>query len=282
MKKTLLLLIVLCLTLYGGCTEKKDNSAAHVIGNVTIVSGGEEYTSLENWIYTKEKNGPAADGARKQAEEVAGELVSIPYMDDFHIVIDGEPQEYKSYSLYNGNFEQVYYRESEFSAPQDNGEYILFIELVWGDEENYTGYQYCFKLSVYIGSEGEGSAASAELDAAFVIDTSIYAEGSLYVDIIEGKTFVDLTQEGNIEVGSDELSNYQLCTNSTKITVTIPRGECEGTFWLYNTQHYSDFIMSFDLNQQNRSKTFTNLTSAFNYYIIASESLEDALITVTD
>ena len=147
MKKTLLLFIVLCLTLCG-CAEKKDDSTAPVIGTVTIVSGGEAYTSLENRIFAKEKNGPFADWARKQPEEVAGELTSIPYTDDFHIVIDGEPQEYISYSLYNGKFEQVYYRESEFAAPQDNDEYVLFIELVWGDEEDYTGYQYCFKLAV--------------------------------------------------------------------------------------------------------------------------------------
>ena len=147
MKKSLLLLIVLFLTLCG-CKAKEDDYAAPVIGNVIIVSGGEEYTSLENWIYTKEKNGPAADGARKQPEEVSGELISIPYTDDFHIVIDGEPQEYKSYSLYNDKFEEVYYRESEFAAPQDSDEYILFIELVWGDEEDYTCYQYCFKLVV--------------------------------------------------------------------------------------------------------------------------------------
>gem|GEM_PF-468467 len=146
--------------------------------------------------------------------------------------------------------------------------------------------------SVYIGAEGEGiliwekgmelSPASEELEAAFGIDRGIYAEGSLYVDIIEGKTYVDLTQTGKLEVNSDDLSNYQLYTNSAKITVTIPRGEYEGTFWLYNTQNDSDFIMTFDLNQQNRSKTFTNLTSAFNYYIVASESLGDAIAAVTD
>ncbi|MCL2002954.1 MAG: zf-HC2 domain-containing protein [Oscillospiraceae bacterium] len=147
-------------------------------------------------------------------------------------------------------------------------------------------------MSVYIGSEGDGiliwekgmelPPASEELESAFGIDRGLYAEGPSHVDIIEGKTYVDLTQAGKLEVNADELSFYQLYTNSSKITVTIPRGDYEGTFWLYNTQYDSDFIMTFDLNQQNRSKTFTNLTSAFNYYIAASESLEDALITVTD
>ncbi|MCL2084550.1 MAG: zf-HC2 domain-containing protein [Oscillospiraceae bacterium] len=159
------------------------------------------------------------------------------------------------------------------------------------DGANQQGYGVKI-TSVYIGPEGDGiliwekgmelPAAGEELEAAFGTDRGIYVENSFYLDIIEGKTHVDLTQAGKLEVSSDELSVYQLYTNSSKITVAIPQGDYAGTFWLYNTQHDSDFIMTFDLNQQNRSKTFTNLTSAFNYYIVASESLGGASITVTD
>ena len=100
--------------------------------------------------------------------------------------------------------------------------------------------------------------------------------------LLEGKTFADLSNMGKLEVSALEIENYQLYTNSTRITVSIPRGEYSGTFLLYNSQDTSDFIMSFDLDQSNRSRTFTALTASYNYYIVANVSDNSVIVTVSD
>lgn len=164
-KKFVLFMAFGCLTL-AACSSREmpdGNTPEQMTGTIAIFSAGETYAPLENWIFSKEENGPAADGARKQPQEVADELPAIPCGDDFQIVIDGEPQRNQSYTLYNDKFEQIYYRQSNFAAPRDEGEYILFVELVWGDEENYTGYQYCFKLAVV--SPQSGITASSQSEA---------------------------------------------------------------------------------------------------------------------
>ena len=76
------------------------------------------------------------------------ELEAILCGDDFEILIDGEPRNGLSYTLYNSSFEEEYYREADFSAPQDEGMYILSVEASWGNEKAYNGYQYWFKLEV--------------------------------------------------------------------------------------------------------------------------------------
>jgi len=101
------------------------------------------------------------------------------------------------------------------------------------------------------------------------------------IEISDGKTYVDLGQENKMEVSFGELADFQLRTNSTRITVSIPRGNYEGEFLLYDAQHDSDFIQSFTLDQSNRTRTFSGLTSAKNYFIVASGIDEDVIITIT-
>ena len=79
-----------------------------------------------------------------------------------------------------------------------------------------------------------------------------------------------------------DLPNYQLYANSTRIIVSIPRGDYAGTFYLYATDYPEDFIMTFELDQSNRTKTFTNLTSARNYFLVANGLNDSVLVTVTD
>ena len=119
--------------------------------------------------------------------------------------------------------------------------------------------------------------------ALFDIDMTDYGIGgaSSSVDIMNGKTYVNLT-EGSLVVISGDLPNYRFYTNSERIIVSIPRGEYAGTFYLYATDYPEDFIMTFELNQSNRTKTFTSLTSARNYFLVASGLNDSVLVTVTD
>lgn len=137
----------LCLSLCG-CNQNKPTPADYETGSIVVTSGGKTYSPLENWIFSHEQNGTIADGARKQPSEVAVELEAIPYGDDFELIINGEPFETPSYTLYNDKLEEEYYRQPNFNMPQSEGEYILAIELSWGNEENYSGYQYFFKLTL--------------------------------------------------------------------------------------------------------------------------------------
>ena len=95
-----------------------------------------------------------------------------------------------------------------------------------------------------------------------------------------GNDTVDLSL-GNLEVNAEELVGYRLYTNSTRISVSIPRGDYEGTIYLYDTQNLTDHIMQFELNQTTRSRTFTNLTSA-NIYLIRADGLDGCKITISD
>jgi len=101
------------------------------------------------------------------------------------------------------------------------------------------------------------------------------------IEILDGKTYVDLEEEQKLEVRVGELADLQLRTNSTKITVSIPKGNYEGEFLLYDAQYDSDFIQSFTLDQSNRTKTFSNLTSAKNYFIVANGINENVIVTIS-
>ncbi len=147
--KILALLIALALLALAACSGQSETGDTAVgIGTVSIVSGGKTYAPLENWINSLNSDGVAADGAGIQPDEVVNELEAIPYGDDFGIVIDGEPHNGPYYTLYNSNFEEAYYRGDAFSAPNDAGIYILIVDVSWGNEKAYEGYQYCFKLEV--------------------------------------------------------------------------------------------------------------------------------------
>lgn len=174
------------------------------------------------------------------------------------------------------------------------GEFAQSITFHLGfDVRNFVTFDPVAFTSLYIGS-GRDSVlvweagmelplASEQLEAMFMPDRGEFKEPLETIDILDGKTFLSLSDGQRIlEVRAHELANYQLYTNSKQISISIPRGEFESTFRLYDTQNTSDFIMEMKLDQQKRSGTFTNLTSARNYYIISSGIDESAMITVTD
>jgi len=128
----------------GLCGCSRDNGVS--VGNVKTVSEGEEYFPLLNWIFSLNKDGLVIDGERKQPQEVANELIAIPFGDDFQIVIDGKTTGEQFYILFDEKFEEMYYHQYEFESPPEKGEYILCIEIMWGTERQYEGYQYFFKF----------------------------------------------------------------------------------------------------------------------------------------
>ena len=96
-----------------------------------------------------------------------------------------------------------------------------------------------------------------------------------------GNDTVNLTL-GRFEVRAEELAGHRLYTNSTQITVSIPRSSHTGTFYLYDTQYLTDPIMQFELNQSECTKTFTGLTSAKIYLLMADGLDGGVTITISD
>lgn len=102
-----------------------------------------------------------------------------------------------------------------------------------------------------------------------------------YLPVLEGKSYIDLTGEGKIQVTGSELENYQLFTNSTNITVSIPKDvNVSGEFILYCTE-IDEELLQLTLDANNPSQTFAGCTSIRNYYIKAV-GVDDIVITVSD
>jgi hypothetical protein len=141
MKKALLVVVVILVfifTMYG-CQNK------NLVGSISIISSEKEYLPESNWINSLE-DGLAGDGMRKAPNEVSAGLDEIPLTGDLEIIIDGKTTGNPAYTLFNEDYEEVYYRNHEFKEPSEPGVYILLIELVWGNKTRYEGFQYFFKL----------------------------------------------------------------------------------------------------------------------------------------
>ncbi len=151
MRKTLapVCIILLALSLgLCGCAKK----AASVVGEVRLVTAGEEYApyvtkTFEYVQYKGDEKGIAADYQRKQPNDVISELTPIKIADDVQIVIrNGKTKSSPSYVLYDEQFRQVYAYRGEFIKPARLGRHILCLDMVWGTEKSYSGYRYYFLI----------------------------------------------------------------------------------------------------------------------------------------
>jgi hypothetical protein len=143
----LILLFLLLITTLCSCGQ---NELQRMDGNiprrVEIVVGANTYLPKSNWIFSFE-NGIYSDGQRKGPEDVKDELTEAIYFSpDFLVKIIGDTAGAIAYTLYDRNNEEIYYRNAEFFAPIESGEYILFIEAAWGTDDHYDGYQYYIKF----------------------------------------------------------------------------------------------------------------------------------------
>lgn len=127
------------------------------IGSLTVMAGGIEYEPYIHFLYAAsltEHGTLFADGIPIDVERIAGELPLIQYGEDFSFVLEGKDASATGYSLYDGNFECLYFLEEEFSLPAAAGEYLLGVDIKWqaanDDAQNpqYTGYRYFFKIIV--------------------------------------------------------------------------------------------------------------------------------------
>jgi hypothetical protein len=86
-------------------------------------------------------------------------------------------------------------------------------------------------------------------------------------------------EESELSARAGDLPDYYLRTNSTQITVSIPRGgnSLNAEVFLYDIEYPDDFIQTFSLERGNR-KSFTGLTSARNYFIVVNGVDDDVMV----
>ncbi|MFV0400430.1 MAG: hypothetical protein ACK5LX_07400 [Oscillospiraceae bacterium] len=142
MKKTLLLLLALTL-LWGlaSCSRPVE------VGIVTVRTGVGDYTPAAYPIFMQSRDGTVTDSARQQPMEVLGELPIIPLFGELEILLDGETAGTPAYTLYDSDGGEVYWRQEVFSLPQESGSYVVSLEVTWGNDREFYGYQYLFRLA---------------------------------------------------------------------------------------------------------------------------------------
>lgn len=140
MRKRSILAAILLLSLgLVGC-----NQAASV-GDVKLVSAEEQHTPFQNFIFSL-KDGLAVDSERRDPKDIVNQLEAVLISDDAHIVISGKTTGQQYYTLYDAQYKEIYARQDIFVPPDESGRYVLCVEVTWGTEKEYTGYQYFFLM----------------------------------------------------------------------------------------------------------------------------------------
>lgn len=142
MKRTFFLLLAVTL-LWGlsGCSRPAE------VGTVTVRTGVGDYTPAAYPIFMQPRDGTITDSARQQPMEVLGELPIVPLFGELEILIDGETTGTPVYTLYDSGGGEVYWRQEAFSLPQESGSYVVSLEVTWGNDLEFYGYQYLFRLA---------------------------------------------------------------------------------------------------------------------------------------
>ena len=144
MKRSLLFVILAILALslgVCGCDIGKHAS----VGDVKLVSARKQYAPINNFLYSRDRDGLFADGRQKQPQDIADELDVIPVSDDVRIIISGKKTG-SSYTLYNERYQTIYDRQEEFVMPEESGRYMICVNVMWGTRERYEGYEYFFMV----------------------------------------------------------------------------------------------------------------------------------------
>lgn len=140
MRKRSILAAILLLSLgLVGC-----NQAASV-GDVKLVSAEVQYTPFQNMLFSLE-NGLCADYERIHPKDIVDQLDAVLISDDAHIVISGKTTGQQYYTLYDAQYKEIYARQDHFVLPDEPGRYVLCVEVTWGTEKEYMGYQYFFLM----------------------------------------------------------------------------------------------------------------------------------------
>ncbi|MDO4458987.1 MAG: hypothetical protein Q4C42_02725 [Clostridia bacterium] len=147
MKKliSVMFILIFAFSLCGCSVVEKFTGGGKTVGAVEVVSGGISFETYE--VKT-------ADYGKKSAvydydvDYVKNSLnVTVPYNQDFVIQLEGERTGNVSYSLYDENFAPYYENNSFMTLPSSSGNWICKVSVNWGDENEFSSYDYFFRLT---------------------------------------------------------------------------------------------------------------------------------------
>ena len=147
MKKTisLILMLVLALGLLTGCSQKAPVNTSP--DGVVIKMASAQHTPNNHWVFTYE-DGVAADGARLTAAEMLAQTEGTRVIPTPFTVENGGALDNGIYSVYDLEGNEISYQRMVFNAPEEAGEYLCVVEMTFGNEKVYSGYQIFFRFSV--------------------------------------------------------------------------------------------------------------------------------------
>ncbi len=116
-------------------------------GLVVVRSGEEQVVPLSNAIYAYHR-GAAADFTRLSPQKVFDDAPIIAYGPDFQVVVSGRKRSGPSYEVYAAGEERPLFYGESLDVPSEPGTYLVYFEVAWGDEDDFEGYQYFFRLLV--------------------------------------------------------------------------------------------------------------------------------------
>lgn len=139
---------LLCFVLLIGCGAQ-DTPLAPPNGEVRLLAGEQTIEPLLiNWVFNKRRDGSFKDGTRLTAEEMLALLPQdCPITPEPTPQVEGALYHAPFYSLYRTDSSEPCYRSADFTPPEEPGRYLLCVELAWGDESAYEGYQVLFAFS---------------------------------------------------------------------------------------------------------------------------------------
>lgn len=118
------------------------------VGTVTLKSGGQEFTPLQNQIYTTE------DGTRKEMRrlvpsEVGDQAPTVVLDHSTSVLFSGKSDNGDfSFTIYDEDG-RIYTEESDsFQYPQEPGKYLVCEDAYWGTAKNNIGMEYYFWIEV--------------------------------------------------------------------------------------------------------------------------------------
>ena len=117
--------------------------------NLLEIDDGTTVTVPEaRWIFSLDKKGTAADGARYLIEEITEAVkAEIPVNMPFTVHWRKDLRS-ASYSVYAADGTEITWRSKELLFPEEPGDYICVAEGVFGTAKVYDGYQFLFCFTV--------------------------------------------------------------------------------------------------------------------------------------
>jgi hypothetical protein len=145
-----------------GCNKQTygyDGSESNVArGEVLLLTKGETYKPYAMIGYFQDIEGLMADFVTFGPEAMndstysnINRLEEIPYADDFVFECawsyDPEKVIEPTYSVFDENLSLISYCTTDFDMPDKSGVYYVTVNVCWGTDYHYAGYQYIFKIT---------------------------------------------------------------------------------------------------------------------------------------